>query len=167
MLKVIHGEDGKQNGNEIIVSIINALINPCVIAEFTWTGKTNVKGNKKYAFEKYKGIQRLVFAVCRYADHTYSKEKLEHDFVYTVFKYAVSRWKRIENSSSTDINIEPGQSKPIQSPKLPISTDSTKSYQSNAIYTNTYYDHNYYQSTESPYQSYFAREWQQNSHQPY
>lgn len=85
-------DNGYARGKDAILSITEALIHPSLLAQFTWTGKTNVKAVRKYEFSKYKSINNLIHTVCKHADENYTKKSYESDIVYFVMKYAANRW---------------------------------------------------------------------------
>lgn len=92
LLAVINGNDGSKTGHRLIASVVDGIIHPSVQAKFTWTGKTNIKKEKKGRFDELSEIHALILTVCREADNSYAKTDFMNDLIYKVFKYAHIRW---------------------------------------------------------------------------
>lgn len=88
---VINGNDGTANGSEIIISVAHAIIKPRTLAEYSWTGKSGIKGVSKMRFDGYNQIIGLIHSVCRLADQKYALARCKYDMTYKVFKYAKNR----------------------------------------------------------------------------
>lgn len=92
LLMVINGTDGLKSGQDIILSVVDAIVQPSTQALYTWTGKTNNKTQKKEQFSELKHIHGLIYAVCRMADDKYTRAEFTNHLVYKVCKYAHIRW---------------------------------------------------------------------------
>lgn len=88
---MINGSDGLKAGHDVISSIVDAIIEPSIQAQITWTGKTSGTVKKK-SFEDLVEIQSLILTVCRKADHAYTKADFLGDLKYKVIKCAHGRW---------------------------------------------------------------------------
>lgn len=93
LLRIINGSNGSRSGHDIIMSVVDAIICPSVQRNFTWTGKTNRRNQRKERFSALKGIHSLIFQVCHEADREYTYAKFKKDLVGKVMKYAHSRGK--------------------------------------------------------------------------
>lgn len=91
LLTVINGENAQKKGKDIIVSVAEAIIDPNILPEFTWSGKSNDKNKKKIKFAAYKEISGIIHTTCRRADSSYSVRECEKDLTYIVLKYALQR----------------------------------------------------------------------------
>lgn len=91
-MNVLVDDNGYTRGRDAILPITEALIHPSLLAQYTWTGKTNVKTVRKFGFSTYKGINNLIHSSCKYADESYTKKNYDSDIVYIVMKYAANRW---------------------------------------------------------------------------
>lgn len=92
LLSMINGTDGSMSGHSVIVSVVDAIIHPSTQAQYTWTGKTNNKTQRKERFDSLKEIQGLILCVCRKADNNYTKKDFIDDLIYKVLKYSYIRW---------------------------------------------------------------------------
>lgn len=88
---MINGNDGNKNGADVILSIVNAVIEPSTLTVFSWSGKSGIKGATKNRFDGYTQIIGLFYSVCRLADRKYAYTDCTKDLTYKVFKYAKMR----------------------------------------------------------------------------
>lgn len=88
---MINGCSGLKTGHDVISSIVDAIMEPSIQAQITWTGRTSGVGRKK-SFDVLVEIQGLILTVCRKADHGYTKTDFLGDLKYKVIKGAHSRW---------------------------------------------------------------------------
>lgn len=91
LLSIINGDEGTRKGGDTIMSVIDAIIDPRTLAEYSWSGKSGQKGVVQKRFDDYTQIINLIYTVCRIADQKYAYKDCRSDLVYKVFKYAKSR----------------------------------------------------------------------------
>lgn len=87
-LTQIHGKSGTLDAKKLIKSLVLRVISPETLALFTWTGKTQNKGSRKFALKKYKRLTELLYEVLRAADSRYSMAYFSKDMVTKVMKQA-------------------------------------------------------------------------------
>lgn len=89
---MINGTNSLKSGQDVILSVVDAIVHPSTQALYTWTGKTNVKTQKKSRFDDLTQIHGLIFTVCRMADNKYTQADFMNHLIYKVCKYAYMRW---------------------------------------------------------------------------
>lgn len=64
-------------------TIVNALIVPKVLSQYTWTGKSN-----KLQFKSFPEIHDVLFRTMREIRSNYTWQKFKQELIYNVLKYA-------------------------------------------------------------------------------
>lgn len=84
---MIGGSNGQENAEKLIHNVIDSIMTPELLSEYTWTGRA--KGNKrKNKFKTYTNIQKLTFNVFLLAQSTYCFSHFLKDLKEKVLKYA-------------------------------------------------------------------------------
>lgn len=73
--------------------VLEALIDKHCISQFTWTGKTCVKGVRRESIKKMKTIHEVVMGALSKVDTAYTYELFKSDMVKHIIKYATNRGK--------------------------------------------------------------------------
>lgn len=74
--------------------VLEALMDKGCLSEFTWTGKTSVKGLRKEPIKNLKSIHNVVIAALIKVDKTYSYKFYKSDMVDHIVRYAYTRGKK-------------------------------------------------------------------------
>lgn len=72
---------------DAVPKIMKRIFRPELLAEFTWTGKSQ-KGKKKHAFKIYDQIQETILESLIKIDKAYNIDRLQKEIKYNVLKYA-------------------------------------------------------------------------------
>lgn len=75
--------------------VLLALIDQECLANFTWTGKSKNKGEKKQIFKKLTSIHKVIIAVLEKLDASYNSTVFKNDMVNHVMKYAYMKEVKI------------------------------------------------------------------------
>lgn len=74
------------------------------LANYTWLGKTHIKGTKKLPFRSLEQIHRVLVAALQKLNATYTSDDFKDDMVKHVLKYAYLNTEKMANSTSSDIS---------------------------------------------------------------
>lgn len=84
--------------------VLLTLIDEKCLANFTWTGKTKNKGERKESFKKFTSIHKVVITALTKLDASYCSKLFNNDVVNHVMKYAyMKEEKKIVQAESTQI----------------------------------------------------------------
>lgn len=96
MLSAINGRDGTKNGEKIMKSLFEVVIDAELQKECFWTGKSGIKGVTKTQFRNYTEVIALLYAVIRLADADYTVVKCRKDITYKVLKHKPKQPLQVE-----------------------------------------------------------------------
>lgn len=71
--------------------VLLTLIDQECLANFTWTGKTKIKGERKESFKKLTNIHKVIITVLSKLDASFNSTVFNDDIVNHVMKYAYSK----------------------------------------------------------------------------
>lgn len=98
-MSVIFGDKKQRITWEKTRRLVDALIKKECLANFTWIGKSHLKGVKKIPFRSLKQIQRVLVATLNLMDSTYTNDDFKDDMVKHVLKYAYLNTEEKANST--------------------------------------------------------------------
>lgn len=84
----LFGNCGELDASKILRKLAFHIFTAELLSDFTWTGKTNKRGVRKFAIKDYKLLLSLIYETLHAADSSYTKGKFEEEFVAKVMKYA-------------------------------------------------------------------------------
>lgn len=83
LLKKIYENSQIRNLKHPLATIVNALIVPKVLSQYTWTGKSN-----KLQFKSFTKIHDVLFQTMLEINIKYTWQKFKQELIYGVIKYA-------------------------------------------------------------------------------
>lgn len=95
---ILNGVNGDKNGEKIIKSVTDSIIDPEYQYLFSMTGKSAPGSARKIAFNEFVEIIGVIFATCRLADNNYSMKTCMHNLTYKIFKHGNSKRNRRTNA---------------------------------------------------------------------
>lgn len=103
VLKVVGGETGKANGEEVLLEVCRKLFHDNLISSMTWTGKSGDKTKKKIKFKSFSNTRGLMFELVLAADKSFNEKKFEKILIYKVLKYGYRAKKTTPNESISEL----------------------------------------------------------------
>lgn len=124
--KMVGGENGKSNGEEVVLQICNYMFSEQLLSNMTWTGKSGQKEKKKIAFKSFVQLIDLFYKLSNAADNTFDDKSCHRVFVYKVLKYAYKKTTDVENSNKAVVGlIEEAQTVRNDGPSIVGTADPT------------------------------------------
>lgn len=103
VLKVVGGETGKANGEEVLLEVCRKLFDDNLISSMTWTGKSGDKTKRKIAFKSFANTRGLMFELVLAADNSFNEKKFEKILIYKVLKYGYRAKKTTSNEKISEL----------------------------------------------------------------
>lgn len=97
-LKKIYENSQIRNLKHPLSTIVNALIVPKVLSQYTWTGKSN-----KLQFKSFSEVHDVLFRTMREINSNYTWQKFKQELVYNVLKYAYKYAEPIVSNSNVSV----------------------------------------------------------------
>lgn len=102
-MSVIFGEKNQRITWDKTRRLVDALIWKECLANYTWLGKSHMKGVKKLPFRSLEQIHQVLVATLKKINATYTSDDFKDDMVKHVLKYAYLNAGKNSNPTPSDI----------------------------------------------------------------